>query len=157
MILANVGCSEAIDLVDDEKGLNALVTLAHPALINVAICQLRKEKVHDQQVTIELDSLFELDRTDPQLQVLGLELNTLLSNPKVSRGFRASFIDPVVLPLHLYHPKPPGAYASSLDDSRDSPDQKAIAENRRLYIYNLPYGTEEQAVRDVLRGFSVYT
>ena len=54
--------SQDIRLAYGEKGLYALVTLTHPELVDDAIYNLRDEKVHDQKVTIELDSLMEHDR-----------------------------------------------------------------------------------------------
>ena len=36
------------------------------------------------------------------------------------------------------------------------PESKAIVEKRRIYLRNLPYGTTEDNLRDLLKGFPMY-
>ena len=59
--------SQDIRLAYGEKGLYAVVTLTHPELVNDAIYKLWDEEVHDQKITIELDSLMEHDWTSLDL------------------------------------------------------------------------------------------
>ena len=130
--------SETVELFLGLEGVYALVTLSHPALVRDAIYKLWDAKLHGRKITIELDS-------EPKVTTIN-EVPEKVPPPIL-----------MALPAHLHHRSRPETMVGKAGDYKHSPEQLAIAENRRMYIRNLPYGTTEEILQDLLKDLSVYT
>ena len=132
--LANESYSKAIDIVRSNNGVHASVVLAHPVLVKDVRKELSVSRIRDRKVTINPNSALENDpksNISPALNITALD--------KASGKAALPVPEHSVLPQHLF------------------PESTAIAEKRRLYIQNLPYGTTEEVLQDLLKDLSMCT
>lgn len=142
-----------MDIFHDEGGVFALVLLSNAAEVRDAIYKLWNEKIGGRILTIALDSISGFSQGSPKP---ARKLRSRI--PKVSEqpGYKlASLVSALHVPPHLFHWPQPAVNTFKPSDRDVRPELKAIAENRRIYINNLPFGTTENILRDLLKEYSM--
>lgn len=155
-MLTSVTHSDSVDIFHDDGGVYALVVLSSTADVKEAIYKLWDKVIGGRRFTIKLDSNSEVGR-EPQrdlepTRVLRSQMSKRCAQPPPKP---ASLSSTFKLPPHLFHrPRPDPNSIARYDDVR--PELKAIAENRRMYIRDLPFGTTEEILRELLKERSMY-
>lgn len=132
-----------VDIFHDDGGVYALVVLSSIADVREAIYKLWDKVIGGRRFTIEFDSKSEAGRQAQRDR----------EPTRVLRSHMSSAVSK--LPPHLFHrPQPDANIAARDKDVR--PELKAIAENRRMYIRDLPFGTTEEILRELLKDHCMY-
>ncbi len=142
-----------MDIFHDEKGVFALVVLTNTADVRDAIYKLWNEKIGGRRITIALDSISDFSHDNPEQR---RRLNPGV--PKFSERPQYSITLASVLhvPSHLFHCPQPDVEIVKPSGKAMRPEFKAIAENRRIYIKDLPFGTTEDILYSLLKDYSMY-
>jgi len=148
--------SDSVDIFHDDGGVYALVVLSNTADVREAVYKLWDKEIGGRRVRIELDSKSEIGRESQR----DLEPARVLRSQTWKRGMQpppkpASISSAFNLPPHLFHSPRPDANTIARDNDV-RPELKAIAENRRMYIRDLPFGTTEEFLRELLKERSMY-
>lgn len=154
-MLTSVTHSDSVDIFHDDGGVYALIVLSSTADVKEAIYKLWDKVIGGRRFTIKLDSNSEVGR-EPQRD---LEPTRVLRSQTWKRGMqpppKPASISTFNLTPHLFHrPRPDVNTIARDNDVR--PELKAIAENRRMYIRDLPFGTTEEILRELLKERSMY-
>jgi len=148
--------SDSVDVFHDDGGVFALVVLSSTPDVREAIYQLWNKKLRGRRITIKPDSNSEVGREAQRdlepTRVLWSQMEKRSAQPAPKP---TSISSPFKVPPHLFHRPRPDANTVARDNDFH-PELKAIAENRRMYIRDLPFGTTEEILRDLLKERSMY-
>lgn len=129
---------------DEEDLGHAIAIFPTPPLANEALARLKRRAIPGSTLSVEVLSAVDL----AAIKTYDRQKAIIISTTEKT------------LPQHLIYPCPSHPLASTFPDLENARKDgaaaayRSVAENRRLYLHSLPYGTTEESLQQMFKGFA---